>query len=181
MAREFKEKSTRNLLRTEQTTELTSETTIENINDTTTTERNELSSETAKLLQQDKSFDISGSVTVSKDSKVFGSVTANVSTGYNSSSSSSESNIEAKNYAKEITERALERIEQKTTEKRTYKILKEFEENNKHGFDNRKGTQHVTGVYRWGDKIYDNELVKYEKRGPAECFNSTQTLIRIWY
>jgi len=164
MAREFKEKSTRNLLRTEQSTELTTETTIENINDTTTTERNELSSEVAKLLQKDKSFDISGSVTVSKDSKVFGSITANVSTGYNSSSSSALSNTEAKNYAKEVTERALERIEQKTTEKRTYKIIKEFEENNKHGFDNRKGTQHVTGVYRWVDKIYDNELVNYGKR-----------------
>jgi len=164
MAREFKEKSTRNLLRTEQTTELTTETTIENINDTTTTERNELSSEIAKLLQKDKSFDISGSVTVSKDSKVFGSITANVSTGYNSSSSSAHSNTEAKNYAKEVTERALERIEQKTTERRTYKIIKEFEENNKHGFDNRKGTQHVTGVYRWVDKIYNNELVNYGKR-----------------
>jgi hypothetical protein len=164
MAREFKEKSTRNLLRTEQTTELTTETTIENINDTTTTERNELSSEIAKLLQKDKSFDISGSVTVSKDSKVFGSIAANVSTGYNSSSSSSLSNTEAKNYAKEKTEHALERIEQKTTERRTYKIIKEFEENNKHGFDNRKGTKHVTGVYRWVDKIYDNELVNYGKR-----------------
>ena len=164
MAREFKEKSTRNLLRTEQTTELTTETTIENINDTTTTERNELSSEVAKLLQKDKSFDISGSVTVSKDSKVFGSITANASTGYNSSSSSALSNTEAKNYAKEVTERALERIEQKTTERRTYKIIKEFEENNKHGFDNRKGTQHVTGVYRWVDKIYNNELLNYGKR-----------------
>jgi hypothetical protein len=164
MAREFKEKSTRNLLRTEQTTELTTETTIENINDTTTTERNELSSEVAKLLQKDKSFDISGSVSVSKDSKIFGSITANASTGYNNSSSSALSNTEAKNYAKEITERALERIEQKTTERRTYKIIKEFEENNKHGFDNRKGTRHVTGVYRWVDKIYDNELVNYGKR-----------------
>lgn len=164
MAREFKEKSTRNLLRTEQITELTNETTIENINDTTTTERNELSSEVAKLLQKDKSFDVSGSVTVSKDSKIFGSISANASTGYNSSNSSALSNTEAKNYAKEVTERALERIEQKTTEKRTYKILKEFEENNKHGFDNRKGTQHVTGVYRWVDKIYDNELVNYGKR-----------------
>lgn len=164
MAREFKEKSTRNLLRTEQTTEITTETTIENINDTTTTERNELSSEVAKLLQKDKSFDISGSVTVSKDSKIFGSISANVSTGYNSSSSSALSNTEAKNYAKEVTERALERIEQKTTEKRTYKIIKEFEENNKHGFDNRKGTEHVTGVYRWVDKIYDNELINYGKR-----------------
>lgn len=164
MAREYKEKSTRNLLRTEFTTEITNETEIENINDTTTTERHELSSESAKELQKDKSFDISGSVTVSKDSKVFGSITANVSSGYNSSSSSSTSNTEAKNYAKEITERALERVVQKTTEKRTFKMIKEFEENNKHGFDNTTGDQHVTGVYRWVDKVYDNELVNYGRR-----------------
>lgn len=164
MAREYKEKSTRNLLRTENTTEITNETEIENLNDTTTAERNELSSETAKELQKDKSFDISGSVTVSKDSKAFGSISANASTGYNNSSSSALSNTEAKNYAKEVTERALERIVQKTSEKRTYKMIKEFEENNKHGFDNRGGDQHVTGVYRWVDKIYNNYLVNYGKR-----------------
>ncbi|MFK7783978.1 MAG: hypothetical protein AB8B56_02620 [Crocinitomicaceae bacterium] len=164
MAREYKEKSTRNLLRTETSTEFTTETEIENINDTTSTERNELSSETAKELRKDKSFDISGSVSVTKDSKVFGSVTANVSSGYNSNSSSAQANIEAKNYAKEITERALERVVQKTTEKRTFKMLKEFEETNKHGFDNTRGKQHVTGVYRWVDKVYDNELVNYGRR-----------------
>ncbi|MEN9326426.1 MAG: hypothetical protein RI943_847, partial [Bacteroidota bacterium] len=164
MAKEYKEKSTRNLLRTENTTEISSETEIENINDTTTSERNELSSETAKELQKDTSFDISGSVTVSKDSKAFGSISANASTGYNNSSSSSLSNTEAQNYAKEITERALERVVQKTSEKRTFKMIKEFEENNKHGFDNRGGTDHVTGVYRWVDKIYDNQLVNYGKR-----------------
>ncbi len=164
MAREYKEKSTRNLLRTEYGTESTTETEIENINDTTSTERHELSSEVAKELQKDKSFDLSGSVSVSKDSKVFGAVTANVSSGYNNSSSSSQSNTEAKNYAKEITERALERVVQKTTEKRTYKMIKEFEETNKHGFDNTRGKQHVTGVYRWVDKVYDNELVNYGRR-----------------
>lgn len=164
MAKEYKEKSTRNLLRTEYTTELTSETEIENLNDTTSTERNELSSEISKEQQKDKSFDISGSVTVSKDTKLFGAVTANASTGYSSNNSSSLANTEAKNYAKEVTERALERIVQKTSEKRTYKMIKEFEENNKHGFDNREGEQHVTGVYRWVDKIYDNELVNYGKR-----------------
>lgn len=164
MAREYKEKSTRNLLRTENTTEITNETEIENINDTTTAERNELSSETLKELRKDQSFDISGSVTVSKDSKIFGSISANVSTGYNNSSSSALSNTEAKNYAKEVTERALERVVQRTAEKRTYKMIKEFEENNKHGFDNRRGDKHVTGVYRWVDKIYDNQLVNYGKR-----------------
>ncbi len=164
MAREYKEKSTRNLLRTEYSTEFTSETEIENINDTTTTERNEISSEVARELQKDKAFNVSGSVTVSKDSKIFGSITANVSSGYNSSTSSSQSNTEAKNYAKEITERALERVVQKTTEKRTFKMIKEFEENNKHGFDNREGKEHVTGVYRWVDKVYDNEMVNYGRR-----------------
>ena len=164
MAREYKEKSTRNTLRTEETTELSSESTIENTNDTTSAERNEVSSEIAKILQKDKSFDVSGSVTVSKDSKIFGSISSNVSTGYNSSNSSSLSNTEAKNYAKEVTERAVERIEQKTAEKRTYKIIKEYEETYKHGYDNRLGDDHVTGVYRWVDKIYKNELVNYGKR-----------------
>lgn len=164
MAREYKEKSARNLLKTEQSTELVSERTIENQNDTTTAERNELSSEIARIQENDKSFNISGSVTVSKDSKIFGSFAANTATGYDSSNSSSLSNNEAKNYAKEITERALERIVQNTSEKRTYKIIKEFEENDKHGFDNRLGSQHVTGVYRWIDKVYDNELVNYGKR-----------------
>ncbi len=164
MAKEYKEKSTRNLLRTENTTEFSTETEIENLNDTTTSERNELSTETAKELQKDKSFDVSGSVSVSKETRMFGTVSANASTGYNNSSSSSLSNTEAKNYAKEITERALERVVQKTSEKRTFKMIKEFEENNKHGFDNRGGGEHVTGVYRWVDKIYDNQLVNYGKR-----------------
>ena len=36
-----------------------------------------------------------------------------------------------------------------------HKIVEEFEENNKHGFDNTKGDKHVVGVYRWVDKIYN--------------------------
>jgi hypothetical protein len=55
-------------------------------------------------------------------------------------------------------------VVQKTSEKRTYKMIKEFEENNKHGFDNREGDKHVTGVYRWVDKIYDNQMVNYGRR-----------------
>ena len=47
---------------------------------------------------------------------------------------------------------------------RTSKILKEFEENNKHGFDNREGENHVTGIYRWVDKVYKNRIVNYGKR-----------------
>ena len=52
----------------------------------------------------------------------------------------------------------------KTQTKRTSRVLKEFVENNTHGFDNRKGSSHVSGVYRWVDKIYKNKLVNYGKR-----------------
>jgi hypothetical protein len=43
-------------------------------------------------------------------------------------------------------------------------MLSEFEENNRHGYDNREGDQHVTGVFRWIDIIYTNRVVNYGKR-----------------
>ena len=43
-------------------------------------------------------------------------------------------------------------------------MLQEYEENNRHGFDNRKGDKHVTGVYRWVDIVYTNRLINYGKR-----------------
>ena len=58
----------------------------------------------------------------------------------------------------------MERIVQKTQTKRTSRILKEYSESNTHGFDNRRGETHVTGVYRWVDKIYKNTLINYGKR-----------------
>src|SRR5690554_5083475 len=81
-----------------------------------------------------------------------------------SATSTSNSNSTSETYAQEVTTRALERVVQKVGERRTSRILREFEENNKHGFDNRKGETHVTGIYRWVDKIYKNRLINYGKR-----------------
>jgi len=55
-------------------------------------------------------------------------------------------------------------VVQKVKEERISKIIEEFEENSKHGFDNRKGDKHVSGVYRWVDKIYKNKVLNYGKR-----------------
>lgn len=105
-------------------------------------------------------------------------ISVNAYADFSNSNTSSYSNEEAKLYAEEVTKKALDRILQKTSEKRTSKIIKEFEENNKHGFDNRNGENHVTGIYRWVDIIYKNRLVNYGKRlmvefmvpEPAEFF-----------
>ncbi len=163
LAREYKERSTRNLVSSETTTETTSETETESLTDTTTSERNELSSEISQVLNEDKSKDYGASAGVNGS---FGGVDFFANGYFNgaSSSSSSNSNSTSQTYAEEVTTRALERVVQKVSRKRTSRILREFEENNTHGFDNRLGTEHVTGVYRWVDKIYNNKLVNYGKR-----------------
>lgn len=164
MAREYREKASRNLTRSEITTEETSEREVENMTDTTSTERHEMQQEVSKVLQEDQSLQIGASVGVSaKFSDVY-SATANVNTNFSMSSSETNSFNQAESFAQEVTERAMNRIVEKTTYKRTSRMLREFEETNKHGFDNRKGDKHVTGVYRWVDKVYKNKLVNYGKR-----------------
>lgn len=181
MAREYKERSTRNLVRTEDTIETSRETEIENLTDTTTATRFELNSEVGKVIDEMRGNDFGGSLGVSANTPTY-SMNANMAANFSSSNSSSLSNLEAKQYAEEVTARALERIVQKTSEKRTSKIIKEFEEQYKHGFDNREGDVHVTGIYRWIDIIYKNRLVNYGKRlmvefmvpEPAELFKRVQ-------
>lgn len=163
LAKEYKERHTRNLTSTESTTELTSEVEIENLTDTSTTERNELHTEISSVLNEDRSTNFGFSAGVS-GSYAGVTVSADAYADFATSDSSSDSNSTAKTYAEDVTRRALERVVQRITEKRVSKILKEYEENNRHGFDNRNGDQHVTGIYRWVDKIYKNRLVNYGKR-----------------
>ncbi len=168
LAKEYKERSTRNLIRTEITNEKTTERETENLSDTTSTDRHEIQSEIALMLQEQQSKNLALSASVGGTYSFGGgshiSINTNATSNTSSSSSSSSNFNEAEAYAKELTQRAMQRLVEKTTSKRTSKMLREFEETNKHGFDNREGDKHVTGVYRWVDKIYQNELVNYGKR-----------------
>ncbi|MCJ8290851.1 MAG: hypothetical protein HRT58_14075 [Crocinitomicaceae bacterium] len=164
MAKEYKERSTRNLTSTERTLESSSEREIEESNDTTTTARHEMNSEVANVIENDRqnNFGFNSSVSGNYTKIDF---TAGAYADFSMGTSTSNSNSQAQSYAEDVTRRALERIVQKTTSKRTSRILREFEENNRHGFDNRgDDAKHVTGVYRWIDKVYKNRVVNYGKR-----------------
>lgn len=163
MAREYKEKSTRNFTSTSVTVDTLTEREAETTSDTTSTSRNELSSAISDVIQKDKANNVGLNASVNGDFGTYGfNVGANAS--FSNSTSTSSSDSLARSYAEDVTKRALERIVQKVSQRRTSTILKEYEENNKHGFDNRKGVQHVTGVYRWIDKVYKNRIVNYHKR-----------------
>lgn len=163
MAREYKERSTRNLTKTEDYFESTTESQIENLTDTATTKRHQLNSEIASVLADMKSNAYTTSTGISADWGPF-SLDTNFSTNSSSNNSSSLSNTDARQFAEEVTQKASDKILQKTSSKRTAKIIKEFEDQYKHGFDNRVGNEHVTGIYRWIDIIYKNNLVNYGKR-----------------
>ncbi|BDS10258.1 hypothetical protein [Aureispira anguillae] len=167
MAREYKEKATRNLMRSENTFETTTEKEVEELNDTTTTTRFEMNSEVANVINRDRSSNYGFNASVNGKAKLFGQEIGFNVGGYGDFSfatSSQNSNTTARTYAEDVTRRALERIVQKTSTKRTSTVIKEFEQNYKHGYDNREGKEHVTGVYRWVDKIYKNRVVNYGKR-----------------
>lgn len=163
LAREYKEKATRQLVRSEDVYESTTEVEVENLNDTTSTTKHELTSEISHVLEKDREMNLGFSTGASGE--YFGTTfSANANGDFSYAQSSSDSDSIARTYAEDVTKRALERVVQKNTIKRTSKILKEFEENNKHGYDNRSGDKHVTGIFRWIDKIYTNQLVNYGKR-----------------
>lgn len=164
MAREYKEKATRRLRRSENTTSTTTENEKELLSDTTNTSRFDMQSEVAKVLQESKDF--SAGATFGAEWSVPSGASFNLGANVNMATHSSkeESTRQAVNQAKEVTERAMERIVAKVKEERIEKIIEEFEENNKHGFDNTKGDKHVVGVYRWVDKIFKNQIFNYGKR-----------------
>ncbi|MGE6394574.1 hypothetical protein [Chryseobacterium scophthalmum] len=163
MAREYKERSTRRLKRSESQTTKSTESEKEKLTDTTTTERHEMQSEISKMAQEAKDMNLSTFVNGS-NTYPSGSVNYGISAGFATHNSKEESNRQAVTEAKDITARALDRIVTKVKEERIDKVLEEYEENNKHGFDNTKGSNHVVGVYRWVDKVVKNQIYNYGKR-----------------
>lgn len=164
MAKEYKDRSTRSLSRVEQSMELKSEQEVEKSMDTASTERNEMSSEIAKVIEKDRSTDLGFTASANGGKEGAYQWAAAGTADFSFGQSSSNSNTIARTQAKEITQRALERVVQKVSSTRTSKMLREFEDSSTHGFDNRKGSTHITGIYRWVDKVYKNRIVNYGKR-----------------
>ncbi|MFK7749100.1 MAG: hypothetical protein AB8B65_11965 [Kordia sp.] len=161
MAREYKSKDIKRTRRQETTNTSSSESERENLTETTSTDRFEMNQEIASISAQDQSANATAGINWGSPGKGFG---GNASASFATNTSSEESESQAITHAKELTERALDRVVQKVREERVTKVVEEYEETTSHGFDNRKGDKHVSGVYRWVDKIYENKLLNYGKR-----------------
>jgi len=159
MARELREKSTTKFHQTQVIETESNEIETEKVTDTATTERFEMQTEVAKLMQEQKQFAAYADVKSS-----WGNTTLDAGASYASNVSKEESNRQAVNQAKEITQRAMERIVSRVKNEKTVKTTDEFTEVNTHIFDNTESGEHVSGVFRFINAIYKNQIYNYGKR-----------------
>ncbi len=172
---EYKERSTRRLKITENTVITETEREEENERDTITTDRFEMQKEASKIIKKDTSFDLGVSIAGG-----FGPVSVTVDSNFSTSTSTSESDRQAVFYGKNVTQRSLQRVIERVREERISTVIEEFEENNKHGLDNRLGDKHVVGLFRWVDKIYKAQVVNYGKRLMFEFMIPEPAAFHLW-
>jgi len=156
---ESKERRYRVLDRTEQTTDVTTETIQEESKDTQTTERFELKKESESTIQQQMS--VQAGVTVSGS---YGMVTFGAHGDFAYSTSSQDSNKTSSNFAREVVDKAVTRIQKSVRQEQITKQLHEVEELDTHGLNNVGQPDNLTGVYRWVDKYYEAQIYNYGKR-----------------
>ncbi len=159
MARELREKSTTKFHQTQVVETESNEIETEKLTDTSSTERFEMQTEVAKLMQEQKQLVSHVDVHSS-----WGNTTIDTGASYASNVSKEESNRQAVNQAKEITQRAMERIVSRVKNEKIVKTTDEFTEVNTHVFDNTESGEHVSGVFRFINAIYKNQILNYGKR-----------------
>ena len=156
---ESKARRYRTLDRTETVVAESQETTEETERDTQTTERFELKKETEQTIKDDMS--VQAGVTISSS---FGPVTTTAQGNLAVSTSKQQSEKNSTNFARDVVDRSVSKVQKKVKSERTTTTLREVEETNDHGLDNKQGSANVTGVYRWVDKKYRAQVYNYGVR-----------------
>ncbi|MEZ4446383.1 MAG: hypothetical protein R3B72_45310 [Polyangiaceae bacterium] len=160
MASELRERVHRSASKVTQTELVETERTTEDSRDLQTTDRFELQQEAAEVVQEESSREVAMAISLSYGPFVEGS--ANITSSH--SDSREQSHHDATRYSREVTDKAVRKVQERVLSRRSVVTETELEETNKHAFDNQRGAEHVRGVYRWLDKVYQAQVVSYGLR-----------------
>ena len=160
---ESKSKEHRKLNRVEETVFEETETETETEEELQTTDRFELQSETSNTIKEDTSKEAGVKATAS-----YGTVKIEAHGNYSSDTATEDSRNSSSNYAKDVVSRSLQRVKERVLKRRSRTDISEVEIINKHGMDNTTGGDHITGIYRWVNKLYEAQVVNYGKRTMLE-------------
>lgn len=149
----------RRLEKAEDTYSSTDERQEETQRDTQSTDRFELKREAEQIIKNDLNVNANANLTYNGGMVV---VTAGAGMAYTRSQTDQVKT--AANYSREIIDKAVKRVQNRASEQRTSSRLFETEETNTHGFKNPAGKGHISGIYRWLDKVYRAQLFNYGRR-----------------
>ena len=157
---ESKERTHRNLDRTETTLFNSEEDVSDKERDTQSTDRFELKREAETTIKEDMSVKAGLTVTAT-----YGPIVATATGDFAYATSKQNSEKTSSNFAHEVVDKAVSKVQTTVKTERTTKTLSEVEEINKHGFDNSAaGGANITGIYRWVDKRYRAQVYNYGVR-----------------
>lgn len=160
MKGETKERETRRLRRTEESLSREVETKKEEERDLQTTERMEMQREVENTLLDSKKWSIGGEVTAG-----FGPYfEVSINTEYATENVSETVARNASSYSKEVMEKTASRITERIREEQTIKTLQEFEEKNRHVLDGSGSADHIVGMFRWINRVYQGQVYDYGVR-----------------
>ena len=145
---------------TEQTVTTETETAEEKSQDLSSAERFELQTESQSVINDTASRSAGLTIHASYGPTV--DATSNFN--YASSSSRQQSAGASASYAREVTTKAANRVTTRTLTRRSVHTVDVIEETSQHTFDNKSGSNDITGVYRYVDKVYQAQVVNYGKR-----------------
>jgi hypothetical protein len=135
------------------------ETTTETTKELTTAERFELKQESEKTIKEDLS--VKAGVAISAK---YGAVQIDAKTDVAYSTAKSESVKQAQTTAKDVTQRAASKVTERVRRQLTTRVTETTEQTDERSLDNVKGTDNVSGVYQFVNKVYEAQVFNYGKR-----------------
>ncbi|MFI1452763.1 hypothetical protein [Streptomyces roseus] len=162
---ELRERETRRFERSEDTYSTETETSKEEERDTQTTDRFSLQREASSVVKEDSSLKAGLNVTARYGFSV--EVKADVAVAQDRSEETSLK--QASTVSRDVTSRAASRLSEKTKQAHIRKTIAEFEEFNKHAFDNKPGAAgiggaNISGLYQWVNRVTRAQMYNYGSR-----------------
>lgn len=171
------DRKTRRFERTEDTLDVTVETTKEEERDSQTTDRFSLKREASDTVKTDTQ--LKGELSVDAKYGPMVEVKADVSASTQTQTESATKT--ATEFSKEVVTRSVSKVSEKIRREEITKTINEFEEWYEHGFDNTPAdSTNIAGVYQWVDKVSEAQIYNYGKRLLFDCVVPEPARFYIW-
>ena len=160
MKTEKKERHHRRLDRSTTTYSVTTEESEESERDMQSTQRAEVASEITETVHTEMSLAAGVAISASYGPVVTVDASVDTALGTSTDTSTTASNT----FAQDLVDRTVTKVTASRKEELIQQTLQEIEERSLHGFDNTSGTEHVNGIYRWLEQVWEAQIMNYGSR-----------------